>query len=88
MTKMPILLATPMVATISQKIKLPGSEIKYTSDNDKEVPESKASQRVESPTENDDDRYRDKNSIKNKFGLGAEAETWDNESYDEDDSVD
>jgi hypothetical protein len=65
-----------------------GSERKATSDNEKEMPESKPSQDIESH-ENNDGRYRTNNFVKNKFGLDIEAEAWDNERYDEeDDSLD
>ncbi|MGC2383846.1 MAG: hypothetical protein WA631_12140, partial [Nitrososphaeraceae archaeon] len=55
------------------------SEKKNTSDSYRELSASdQCSQPEEAPAE-----ARDNNSIKNKFGLGAEAETWDNESRDE-----
>jgi len=63
-----------------------GSEKKVVSDNDRKVPVRKDSQHVEAPAENEYSGYTNNDSIKNKFGLGAEAEAWDNESYDDEDA--
>jgi len=59
-------------------------ERKDTSDNDREEPIAKDSQRVEARAEDDYGKYNSNYSIKDKFGLGAEAGAWDNESYDDD----
>ena len=37
---------------------------------------------------NDNNGYSNNDSIKNKFGLGTEAEAWDNESYSDDEDDD
>ena len=53
------------------------------------MPTSKNSMsRDRTATENDDDKYSNNDSIKNKFGLGAEAEAWDNGSYPDDEEDD
>lgn len=55
-----------------------------------EVPVANDSQHVETPAESEYSGYNNNDSIKNKFGLGVEAEAWDNDSYanEEDDGGD
>ena len=61
------------------------SEKKDTSNSDETDASNHSSQPAEEPARDDVVGDNDNNSVKNKFGLGAEAEVWDNESYDDED---